>query len=195
MRTLRLAQPSDAAAMAAIYRPAVVESAISFELEPPGERELAARLEALRGFAPWLACEDDGLVTGYAYASRHRDRAAYQWSVDVSVYVLDGRRRGGVGRALYGSLLALLRLQGFKAAHAGIALPNPGSVGLHEALGFRRVGVYARVGFKLGAWHDVGWWQLELAPRLDGEPPPPPRAMADLLADPGFEAALASGAR
>jgi L-amino acid N-acyltransferase YncA len=122
-------------------------------------------------FAPWLVCVDGRRVIGYAYASRHRERAAYRWCVDVSVYVRDGCRGAGVGRALYTSLIALLRLQGFCAAHAGITLPNEASVRLHESLGFRPVAVYPRVGFKCGAWHDVGWWQLGLQERI-GEPGP-----------------------
>ena len=191
MRTIRVATPADAAGVAAVYAPVVAGTAISFEYQPPAEAEVARRMTAALAFAPWLVCCDGAEVIGYAYASRHHERAAYQWSVDVSVYIRDGRRRGGVGRALYGSLLALLRLQGFRAAHAGITLPNPASVGLHEALGFRPVGVYPAVGFKLGAWHDVGWWQLVLAPRRGA--PPPPLGMAALLADPGFEAALAAG--
>jgi len=188
---LRLAEPADAAAVAAIYAPVVAGTAISFELEPPDSREMEARIAAALGFAPWLVCCDGGAVVGYAYAARHRERAAYRWSVDVSVYVGEGRRRGGVGRALYGSLLALLRLQGFCAAHAGITLPNAASVGLHEALGFRPVGVYRKVGFKLGAWHDVGWWQLELRERRG--PPAPTLSMAELRRAPGFDAALAAG--
>jgi L-amino acid N-acyltransferase YncA/FMN phosphatase YigB (HAD superfamily) len=99
---------------------------------------MARRLAATLSFAPWLVCVDGARVDGYAYATRHRERAAYRWCVDVSVYVRDGCRRGGVGRALYTSLLALLRLQGFRAAHAGITLPNDASVGLHESLGFPR---------------------------------------------------------
>jgi phosphinothricin acetyltransferase len=151
------------------------------------------RITSYLGRAPWLACEEEGDLWGYAYASQHRDRAAYRWCVDVSVYVRDGRRRAGVGRALYISLFALLGLQGFCAAHAGITLPNEASVGLHESLGFRLVGVYPRVGFKGGAWHDVGWWQLELRPRI-GEPSEP-LAMAELRGAPGFGEALAAGAR
>ena len=111
---------------------------------------------------PWLVCDDNGQLLGYAYASPHRERAAYRWSVDVSAYVREGFRRSGVGRGLYASLLALLRLQGFHNAVAGIALPNPGSVGLHQAMGFEPVGIYRAIGFKCGKWHDVAWYQLAL---------------------------------
>lgn len=193
MDTIRMATPQDGPGLAAIYDPIVAGTCISFEVDPPGPEEMARRVEAAHDVTPWLVLEDGRGVAGYAYASRHRERAAYRWSVDVSVYVREDRRRGGVGRALYTSLLAVLRLQGFRAAHAGVTLPNPGSVALHEAVGFRPVGVYRKVGFKAGAWHDVGWWQLELLPR-EGEPPPP-RPLAAVLADPGYPAALAAGLR
>jgi len=145
--------------------------------------------------------ERDGRVVGYAYGSKHRDRAAYAWSVDVSVYVDAAHHRAGIGRALYSSLLALLRLQGFYAAHAGITLPNVASVGLHESFGFRLVGIYAKVGYKRSAWHDVGWWQLPLRERK-GKPAPPPRDRSSRCAairhgrsrlQPGSGARLARG--
>jgi len=159
---IRLAEAGDAEAIAAIYRPAVESSAISFETVPPDGDEIARRLADTLVSYPWLVCEIGGQVAGYAYASKHRVRAAYQWSVDTSVYVDPAFRRSGVGRGLYQSLFAILAAQGFFNAFAGIALPNPASVALHEAVGFEPLGVYRRVGFKLGAWHDVGWWQLRL---------------------------------
>ncbi|HET9597880.1 MAG TPA: arsinothricin resistance N-acetyltransferase ArsN1 family B [Anaeromyxobacteraceae bacterium] len=191
MDRIRLAVPSDGAELAAIYRPVVASTAISFETEPPDGREMVRRVEAALAFAPWLVACSGPEVLGYAYAARHRDRAAYRWCVDVSVYVGEGQRRGGVGRALYTSLLALLRLQGFFAAHAGITLPNAPSVGLHEALGFRPIGVYPAVGWKLGAWRDVGWWQLELRERRG--PPAPTLSVEDLRRSPAFEGALLAG--
>ncbi len=191
MKTIRIAEPADAREVAEIYGPIVASTAISFETEVPSEREMADRIAAALAFAPWLVCCDGDRIVGYAYASRHRERAAYRWCVDVSVYVRDVARRTGVGRALYGSLFALLRLQGFCAAHAGIVLPNEASVRLHESLGFRPVGVYPRVGYKLGRWHDVGWWQLELRDRA-GEPAPT-LSMAELRASAAFGEALAAG--
>jgi phosphinothricin acetyltransferase len=166
---IRLARRDDAERVAAIYRPYVTESAISFETEAPIGEEMALRMAAAIG--PWLVLEEGGIVVGYAYGAKHRDRAAYAWSVDVTVYVDAACHRRGIGSALYSSLLALLRLQGFYTAYAGITLPNAPSTGLHEALGFRKVGVYAKVGYKRGAWHDVGWWQLPLRERA-GEPAP-----------------------
>jgi L-amino acid N-acyltransferase YncA len=193
MATIRMATAGDAGEVAAIYRPYVTEAATSFETEPPDASAMAKRIESALAFAPWLVCTDaDGPVLGYAYASRHRDRLAYQWSVDVAVYVQPGHHRRGLGRALYQRLFALLRLQGFYAAHAGITLPNPASVGLHETLGFRPVGVYRAVGWKLGAWHDVGWWQLPLQPRPPA--PTPPLKLPEAQALPGWAAAMAGDA-
>ena len=128
----------------------------------PTVEEMRRRIAKTLKSLPWLVCESDGRVIGYAYASAHRERAAYRWAVDVSAYVSDGSRRSGVGRALYTSLFALLRLQGFCTAVAGVTLPNPGSVGLHEAMGFQSVGIYRGIGFKCGQWHDVAWYQLAL---------------------------------
>jgi L-amino acid N-acyltransferase YncA len=193
MKTIRMAEPGDARGVAEIYGPIVAATPISFETEVPTEQEMTARIASTLAFAPWLVCVDGERVTGYAYASRHRERAAYRWCVDVSVYIRDAHRRSGVGRGLYGALFALLRLQGFYAAHAGITLPNDASVRLHESAGFRPVGVYPRVGFKLGAWHDVGWWQLPLRERT-GEPGPIATVEA-LRRSPGFGEALAVGSR
>jgi phosphinothricin acetyltransferase len=190
---IRLAGPGDAAQVAAIYAPHVTGASTSFEYAPPDAAEMAARIASTLAHMPYLVLETGSEVLGFAYASKHRERAAYQWSVDVSVYVRPDAHRRGVGRALYESLFALLRLQGFYAAHAGITLPNPASVGLHEALGFRPVGVYRSVGFKRGAWHDVGWWQLPLRERTGT--PDPPRSLAEAQRDPEWGRALAAGER
>jgi phosphinothricin acetyltransferase len=169
--TIRLATPDDAEQVQAIYAPNCY-TPISFETEPPSAEEMRNRLARVLSQYPWFVLEDGGDVLGYAYATQHRERAAYRWSVDTSVYVRQGRQRRGVGRALYTSLLTVLPLQGFINAYAGITLPNPASVGLHEAMGFELVGVYAKVGFKCGDWHDVAWYQRPLLSRPD-EPPPP----------------------
>jgi L-amino acid N-acyltransferase YncA len=187
---IRLACADDAAQVQAIYAPVVRDTAISFEVDPPDVSEMGRRIRGTLTRLPWLVCERDGEVLGFAYAARHRERAAYRWSVDVSVYVDQQARRAGVGRGLYVSLLALLARQQFAAAHAGITLPNPASVGLHQALGFVPVGVYRAVGFKLGAWWDVGWWQRRL-----GEPAVPPAPPVDLpdLPEEAARKALAAG--
>ena len=169
---IRIASTGDARAIAAIYAPYVTDTVISFELEPPGEIEMAGRIDGVLRRLPWLVCEQDGDILGYAYASRHRERTAYQWSVDAAVYVAPRAHRRGVGRSLYAVLLAVLRLQGLQGVFAGIALPNDASVGLHEAMGFAPVGVYRRVGFKLGAWRDVGWWGMALGPAAPDPRPP-----------------------
>jgi L-amino acid N-acyltransferase YncA len=185
---VRLARPSqDASTIAAIYAHSVA-TPTSFEIVAPGAQELTARITALARHAPWLVLERNGELVGYAYAGPHRERAAYRWSVDTSVYVDAAHARTGVGRALYRVLFTLLRLQGFFVAHAGITLPNAASVRLHESCGFESVGVYRDVGFKLGAFHDVGWWRLALQPAL-GEPRPP-RTPAELCADPAWQAAF-----
>ena len=157
-----LATGHDADQIAAIYAPVVRNTAISFELEPPTIQEMEQRIQqTLRQF-PWLVCEQANVILGYVYASPHRARPAYQWSVDTTVYVHHAYRGHAVGRALYTALLKVLPLQGYYNAYAGIALPNAASVGLHEAVGFEAVGVYHHVGYKLGQWHDVGWWQVGL---------------------------------
>jgi phosphinothricin acetyltransferase len=188
---IRLARTEDAPALAGIYRPSVEGRATSFESEAPDAEEMERRRVTITAVAPWLVYVQDGEVVGFAYAARHRERAAYRWAADATVYVASSAHRRGVGRALYRSLFAILRLQGFCSVHAGITLENPGSVGLHEAVGFRRVGIYEKVGWKLDAWHDVGWWQLELRDRHVA--PPPLRTLVEVLADPGWAAALATG--
>jgi L-amino acid N-acyltransferase YncA len=190
--TIRVVSPEDAAAILTIYAPIVRETAISFEVEPPTPVEMQQRIATTLRHLPWLVGERRGEVLGYVYASPHRARAAYQWSVDVSVYIQAQARRTGLGRALYHALFALLSLQGLYTCYAGITLPNPASVGLHEALGFQPVGVYQAVGYKLGAWHDVGWWQRAIQPRPSL--PTPPTAFEVLRqTSAAWEAALHAG--
>jgi L-amino acid N-acyltransferase YncA len=177
---IRHATPDgDAAACAAIYAPIVAETVISLEERPPTPAEFAQRIERVSLTHPWLVAEDGGEVVGYAYANRHHERASYRWSADVAVYVAEGRRGRGVGRSLYQMLLPLLAAQNLTVAVAGITLPNDASIALHRSLGFQPVGVYRRIGWKLGAWRDVAWWQLEL-PGADGRPPAEPGRPATL---------------
>lgn len=156
---IRAASPDDAERCAEIYARFVTESWVSFELVAPDAAEMAGRIAALGASHAWLVAEVGGAVAGYAYGSPHRTRDAYAKSCDVAVYVDPAFARKGVGRALYESLLPILGERGFHAAFAGIALPNPGSIGLHEAIGFEAVGIYREVGWKMGGWRDVGWWQ------------------------------------
>jgi L-amino acid N-acyltransferase YncA len=188
---LRMATESDGAQVAAIYAPVVRETAISFEIDPPGETEMRQRIASTLKQFPWLVCESAGEVWGYVYASPHRTRAAYQWSVDVTAYVHPAHRRKGVGRALYTALLGVLPLQGYYNAYAGITLPNPSSVGLHEAMGFEPVGVYRKVGYKLGRWHDVGWWSLALCDH--DLAPTAPLPVTAVQEQPEWQAGLARG--
>lgn len=178
--TIRAATADDSAAIATVYAPYVTDSVISFEYDPPDGAEIARRM-AVKPVLPWLVAERDGGIVGYAYASAHRARAAYRWGADVSVYLVERERGRGTGRLLYVRLFELLRGLGYVAAYAGITSPNPASVGLHESMGFRPVGVYERVGYKHGRWHDVGWWQLALveAPPADPAEPRPWREGED----------------
>jgi L-amino acid N-acyltransferase YncA len=189
--TIRLATEDDAPQIRDIYAPICLLTPISFEEVPPDETEIRQRIRNILAHYPWLVCDRGGEIRGYVYGSTHRPRAAYRWSVEVTAYVRDGCRRGGVGRALYTSLFRLLAVQGFYNAYAGITLPNAGSVGLHEALGFQPIGVYTAIGFKCGSWHDVGWWQLPLRPR----PPVPaePLTFDQLRSAKEWDAALAAG--
>lgn len=167
---IRHADPQrDAAACAAIYAPAVVAGVASLEERAPEAHEMADRIRIMSRDYPWLVAELDGRVVGYAYAGRHRERASYRWSADVTVYVDRGTHRRGVGRALYTALLELLRRQGVCTVCAGITLPNEASVGLHEAMGFEPIGIYRNIAFKHGQWRSTGWWQLSL--RTGGDPP------------------------
>jgi len=163
---IRLASPADASQIAAIYRHYVEGSVISFELEAPAAPLMAERVARVLEKLPWLVCVVGDAIQGYAYASPHHQRAAYQWSVDSSVYVHPEQRCRGLGQALYGELFGRLRALGYYTAFAGITLPNPASVALHERFGFEPVGVYRKAGFKFGRWHDVGWWQKPLRPYL-----------------------------
>lgn len=172
---IRVATPQDAAAVQAIYAPVVRDTPISFEEQVPSVAEMAERIRARLVRFPWLVGEDDaGRVNGYVYAGAHAERAAYRWSVDVTVYVREDCRRQQVGRQLHARLFRVLADLGYHQAFAGITLPNAGSVGLHEALGFKPVALYRNVGYKLGRWHDVGYWQLEL--RAPAGAPGEPRA-------------------
>lgn len=166
---VREATPDDAAACAAIYAPYVTDTAITFESEPPSVETVAQRIVTAGERHAWLVLEEHGRVVGYAYGGTFNRRAAYRWSCEVSVYVERGRRRTGAGRILYEALLARLAERGYRMAVAGMTLPNDASVGLHRAIGFEPVGVYRRIGFKHGAWHDVEWAQRLLG---DGADPP-----------------------
>jgi phosphinothricin acetyltransferase len=180
---IRHADPAtDGAGCAAVYAPYVTDSTISFEYEPPSGAEFSRRIARLSETHPFLVAEDDddgrSVLVGFAYGSPHRERDAYRWAAEVSVYVSATHHRRGIARALYGTLFGLLERQGFRTLLAGVALPNEASVALHEAFGFKQLGVYRAIGWKFGTWWDVGWWQRAVgAPEAPvGDPPgPPPR--------------------
>ena len=164
---VRSATLDDAEALLAIYRPYVLTTAISFELEPPSVAEFRGRIERSLAEWAWLVAERDGHPVGYAYATPHRSRGAYKWSVEPSVYVAEGSHGRGLGRTLYEALMPILARKGYCNAFAGITLPNDASVALHRRLGFQSIGVFPAAGRKFGRWHDLSWWHL----RLRQEPP------------------------
>ena len=177
---IRLAREAVAADIAAVYRPYVEDSRISFEEEAPDDTEMRRRIVGDRpGYYPWLVAEEDGHVLGYAASSAFRTRRAYRWTVESGVYLRAEAQGRGVGRKLLSSLIELLRRQGYAAAIGAIALPNEASVALHEKLGFFHTGTYRQVGFKKGQWLDVGLWQKELAPR--SATPAEPRSFEGLI--------------
>ena len=159
---IRTSKVSDAEAILEIYKPSVLETAASFEVELPSVDEIKRRIEDTLKTFPWLVYEIDGEIVGYAYASAHRSRSAYRWSVESTVYVKNSFHKKGIGRSLYSTLLPLLKTQGVVNVFSGITLPNVSSVTLHESLGYSQIGTFKDVGFKFGKWWDVGWWQLQL---------------------------------
>jgi L-amino acid N-acyltransferase YncA len=169
---IRTATGSDAESILEIYAPYIENTSYTFETEVPTVESFQERINSYLQSWPWLVCEIDGVVAGYAYGSKHRERIAYQWSVECSVYIHDDFQRAGVGRALYTGLIDLLKLQGFRNLYAVINLPNERSVAFHEKIGFEYFAVYKNVGYKLGKWKNVGWWQLQLND-YTVEPSPP----------------------
>lgn len=172
MSTIRIASTDDAEPILRIYAPYIENTSYTFETEVPTIDSFKERISSYLQNWPWLVCEIDGVIAGYAYGARHRERVAYQWSVESSVYVHDDHQQRSVGRALYIALINILRLQGFRNLYAVINLPNDKSVSFHERLGFEYFATYKNVGYKLGRWKNVGWWQLQLnAYSMEPEPP------------------------
>lgn len=189
---IRLATEADAPAFLSIYAPVIRETAISFEYEPPTVDEFAGRIRNCLARWPWLACEIDEQIAGYAYATTFRPRTAYDWTAESAIYVHPDFRGRGVGRALYTSLFECLRLMGVINVFAGTTLPNEASVGLHRTMGFTPVGVSHKIGFKFGAWHDVAWWECVLADHAT--PAPAITPLADAAQTPAWYGAVRSGA-
>lgn len=166
---IRFAVPGDSGTVLAIYAPFITGTAVTFECRVPSGAEFRERMAAVQKAYPWLVCEIDGAVVGYAYASPFHEREAYRWSADYSVYILPDYRRQHIGKALYSALTGLLKLQGFCRGYSLVTLPNAGSEALHESFGFRAVGDCRDAGYKLGGWHDVRYYELDIS-----DPPPSP---------------------
>jgi len=161
---IRIATKDDAAAMLDIYAPFILNSGITQETEVPSIEEFQKRILLNLKERPWLVCEIDNQIAGYAYASKHRDRSGYQWCVEVSVYIHEKFYRYGVANALYTALFDILKLQNYVNAYAVITLPNEKSISFHKKFGFEHLTTYPKIGYKLGQWHDVGWMQYEINP-------------------------------
>jgi phosphinothricin acetyltransferase len=170
METIRLACPEDAGSILDIYRPYVLNTAISFETDAPSLAEMSKRISDTLTHFPWLIIEDDKSILGYAYAGPFKSRCAYSWSVESTVYVKEGFHGKGIGKKLYLDLLERLKNQGAVNVIGGIALPNEASVGLHESFGFKQIAQFKDIGFKLGKWWDVGYWQLQLQKPTEPKP-------------------------
>lgn len=157
---IRIARPADANGILAIYEPYITNTSFTFETEVPLTGDFSKRIASYLEYWPWLVCEVDGVIAGYAYGSKYRERVGYQWCVECSVYVHDDFMRSGVGKALYTPLFEILKQQGYRNVYAVINLPNERSVRFHESCGFKWFATYENVGYKLGKWKNVGWWQL-----------------------------------
>ena len=169
---IRLAIPQDASPILDIYIPYIEETSFTFETEVPAVDEFEKRIEDYLINWPWVVCEENGRIAGYAYGAKHRERKGYQWCVESSIYIHDDYLKRGVGKALYESLLKILEKQGYRNVYAVINLPNERSVQFHEKCGFSFFALYPNVGYKLGQWKNVGWWQINLNEyNLEPEPP------------------------
>jgi L-amino acid N-acyltransferase YncA len=170
--TIRLATPDDAAGILAIYAPYIENTSFTFETEVPSIEAFRERIRTYLINWPWLVSETEGMITGYAYASKYRERTGYQWCAECSVYIHDDHQRTGIAKRLYEELFRILERQGYRNVYAVINLPNDRSVQLHERCGFSWFATYENVGYKLGKWKNVGWWKLSLN-EYSNEPDPP----------------------
>lgn len=169
---IRLITTEDAEAARDIYAPYVLNTAISFEYDVPTVEEFRYKIEKITTQYPWLVCECDGRIVGYAYGSTHRDRTGYQWSPEVTIYMNENSHRKGIGRALYSALFDMLRMQGYYNLFAGVLVTNKKSVEFHRAMGFEDIGLFRNIGYKLGEWHTNLWMQCELQKPIHNPPAP-----------------------
>ncbi|MFA9425651.1 N-acetyltransferase family protein [Natronorubrum sp. A-ect3] len=188
---IRIAEPGDADAVREIYAPFCDSTAVTFEETPPTETEMAERIDSTLERYPWLVCEHAGEVVGYAYAGPLRKRRAYEWVVELSVYVADGVRQSGVGQSLYASLFAILERQGYCDAYTVTTLPNPATVRFHERLGFERVADFPAMGYTQDAWHDVAWWRRPIAEKEAA--PDRPTPLSAVRESPDWDALVQTG--
>ena len=184
----RPASPEDAGLLLDLYAPYVENTSITFEYRVPTREEFAQRVRKVTAALPWLVCLQDGRLAGYAYAAPYYTRAAYQWDAELSVYLAPEFQRRGIGGRLCRAVTEIIRRQGYVNLYSLITVPNPGSESLHRSLGFRELAVYRSTGYKLGAWHDVGLWEKQLAPppAQPEKPLPfpelPPEVLEEILA-------------
>jgi len=170
--TIRFIKPEDSEAVLEVYKPYVLGTYITFEYNVPTLEEWSHKIEKIILKYPWLVCECENKIVGYAYGSTHRDRTAYQWSPESTVYLDEKYHRQGIARALYEKLFAIMKLQGYFNVYAGVGLPNMKSEEFHKALGFTELGIFKNIGYKLGGWHDTKWFQLQLREHILNPPPP-----------------------
>ena len=162
-KLIRMATLEDAEAIFRIYAEYIKNTTVTFEIEVLTLTAFRERMAKIMAQFPWLVCEIDGEIAGYAYASKHGERAAYRWSADLSVYISKKFHRRGIATAFYKALAEILRTQGYFTVYAGVSTPNPKSEAFHTALGFRNLGEFRNVGYKLGQWLGVTWYELSLA--------------------------------
>lgn len=175
---IRFVRADDSAALLRIYA-GYIDTPVTFECALPSDRAFAERIAAISAEYPYLVCEEEGAIVGYAYAHRQREREAYQWNAEQSVYLDPAYTRQGLGGRLYRILLDMLRLQGIRTVYAGVTVPNPASERLHESMGFVRLGTYHSIGYKAGGWHDVAWFEKAIAPYTANPESPLPISQID----------------
>ncbi|MBR2407475.1 MAG: N-acetyltransferase [Lachnospiraceae bacterium] len=177
-RRIRFATPEDAEAILSIYSEYIKNTAVTFEIEVPSLASFRDRIARITEHFPWLVCEIDGVIAGYAFASKHGERAAYRWSADLSVYIHERFHRNHIASELYEAVIELLRTQGYYTVYAGVSTPNPKSEAFHHAYGFRCLGEFKNVGYKLGEWRGVAWYELPIAEY--GKAPSEPKSIRDI---------------
>ncbi|MBC8047367.1 MAG: N-acetyltransferase [Fimbriimonadaceae bacterium] len=186
--TIRLITESDVSEVLEIYKPYVLNTIISFEYDAPSVEEYLQRIKTITAEYPWLVCSQGNKIIGYAYAGKHRYRTAYQWSPESTVYLSPEVHRKGIARILYETLFSILRLQGYFNVYAGIGLPNEKSVRFHKALGFEEIGIFKKVGYKFGNWHDTQWFQFNLIKHIEN--PPVPKTIKEIENNSDFKTIL-----